>query len=43
MTKVYFVLHAQPQHDWQEDRGFVMRKRSLRGINVRIKRDRIRK
>ena len=20
MTKVYFVRHAQPEHDWEEDR-----------------------
>ena len=21
MTRVYFVRHAQPEHDWEEDRN----------------------
>ena len=27
MTRVYFVRHAQPEHEWEEDRQDLRRKR----------------
>lgn len=39
MTRVYFVRHAQPEHDWKEDRSMsiVMWRRNSRAISVQIR------